>query len=166
MYLQMKSSCALSNTCNHIFRAHTAWALWAMARSGAGSGSLSCPTPQMRSRALGGHWGSPSPGHWAPPWGWEQARRRPGSGPAGGPSSAWPRAGQGPGLWGPGDRPCCDIAGAGADAPGGCHGVLGRGQGGGSPRGWAGTLGPVGAPWALTPTQDLVRSGLLRTKPG
>ena len=37
--------------------------------------------------------GSPSPGHWAPPWGQGRAEAGPGHVPAGGPGSAGPMAG-------------------------------------------------------------------------
>lgn len=59
-----------------------------------------------------------------------------------------PRPGQAVGK--AGAQPCCSIAGAEADSPGGLTRDPGLQAGWGSSRTQAQTLRPVGAPWALT----------------
>lgn len=77
---------------------------------------------------------SPSPGHWAPPWGWGQTEGSLGRVPTGGPSL------EGPCSWGAGDWPRGGVTGAGAD------GSRGLAWGPGSWAGWGETLGG----WART----------------
>lgn len=54
------------------------------------------------------------------------------------------------GLWGPGEGPCCGIAGAGGDSPGRLRWVLGRGQARRAPGVWVGTVRAVSALRAMT----------------
>lgn len=65
-------------------------------------------------------------------------------------------------LWRTGARPCCSVTGTGAGSPGADMASWAVGRVGH----WAGTLGPIGVPWTLTLTRDLMRSGPLCTKPG
>lgn len=57
-----------------------------------------CPTAPVGSRVAGEHWGSPSPGHRAPPCSGWQAKTGPGHGPEGRLSLAGPIARQGRAL--------------------------------------------------------------------
>jgi len=76
--------------------------------SGEGLAARACPIPG-RNRAAGGHEGSPSPGHWAPPWGWGLAKAQLGS------AHGW--AGQGCGEQETG--PAAALLGQGQTALGG-----------------------------------------------
>jgi len=86
--------------------------------------------------------GSPSPGCRAPPWD---------GGPRVGPARRGPWPGRA-GLWGAGERPCCSVAGAGADGPGGLRRGPVPGTGWGESQGLRWGPGP-GTGWGFKDSQ-------------
>jgi len=93
--------------------------------------------PVVDGRAAWGTGAAPAPGVGHLPGDGDWPRPDQVVGLRGGPAQQGPWPGRA-GLWGAGDRPCCGIAGAGADGPRGLTWGPGAWAGWGEPRGGSG----------------------------